>query len=155
MRGVSRPMRRAPTLAALALPAIALLSCVRPAAEGRSVESDTWRFSVFVRGVASWPYDMPEPRRAVLLHGYRSLAVGQSKEEVERILGAPDAEWFALMRSGSSEIRTPSWGYYVHREEAELARPGDKVVFVEFTPAGTLLRAYALNLDLPRIGADG
>jgi hypothetical protein len=150
-------MRTSSTLVCLLLSLIALLGCARPevVARGVTVERDKWCFSTFIGDIDSWPYDMPEPRHAALLKGYESLAIGQSKNEVKRHIGAPDAESFSTMRSGTNETHTSSWAYYVHREEAELARPGDKAVFVEFTSAGMLLRASACNLDLPEMEREG
>jgi len=113
---------------------------------GGERESSRYSFSSFIEGIKSFPYDAPASKQKELIEAFPKLELGMDKESVRHLLGEPDAEFFSY---GDRKEQVPvgsSWGYYLHRHEAELAdQMHDRTVFAYFDARDRLYRAVMDN----------
>ncbi len=73
-----------------------------------------------------------------------------NKEEVKKMLGEPDAEFFSYNTTRVKKYMGFSWGYYLRRHEAEHAYDNDQVVFIYFNPDEKLYWAKPDSIDMLR-----
>ncbi|MCC6695083.1 MAG: hypothetical protein IT365_05585 [Candidatus Hydrogenedentes bacterium] len=112
-----------------------------------SMPGPEFNFQTFIDGIASFPYDAPASKQEKVVEAFPQLKVGMDKDSVNTLLGDPDAEFLTYADDNEQDFQGSSWGYYLHRHEAELVdEKHDITVFVYFDANGKLERA---NLDEP------
>src|SRR5437879_3315919 len=79
---------------------------------------------------------------------YSKLQIGMKREEVEKLLAAPDFEDPGISRTYSEKRRWCGyqWGYYVSKTDINQAAMDDEGVFLSFDSSGKLTWAAPQNL---------
>jgi hypothetical protein len=107
-----------------------------------------YRFSDFLEHIDQFPYDAPPSRQEIILNNYARLRLGMQQAEVLATLGKPDAEFLNYNMTKSNLYLGSSWGYYLHRDEPELANARlDKAIFVSFDTDQRLRSVAPSNVD--------
>jgi hypothetical protein len=113
-----------------------------------SVTGPEFGFGSFIDSIPSFPYDAPASRQERIVDAFPKLEIGMEKERVRELLGDPDAEFLEYAGESEENFLGTSWGFYLHRHDAELVNDDhDRTVFVDFDASGKLHRA---SLDEPR-----
>ncbi len=113
-----------------------------------SVTGPEFGFGSFIDSIPSFPYDAPASRQERIVEAFPKLEIGMDKDRVKELLGDPDAEFLQYAGKNEDVFLGSSWGYYLHRHDAELVdEEHDRTVFVEFDASGKL---HQVRLDEPR-----
>ncbi|GEM_PF-2607234 len=130
-------------------------ACSKEPSVQRTVESPQYGFTVFINGIAKFPYEAPKARQEKVQGGYAQIKLGMNKEDVKKLLGEPDAEFMTYRASkGKETLASSSWAYYLARREIKFANEKyDKIVFIHFDANEKLYWAVPSNVErLARIG---
>ncbi len=115
---------------------------------GSSEESHDYRFSAFIENIGKFPYEAEAEKRKRVTGGFSKLTLGLNKDDVKKMLGEPDAEFFDYDTTRGKTYVGSSWGYYLRRHEAKYANDKyDQVVFIYFNPEEKLYLAIPDNID--------
>jgi hypothetical protein len=117
-------------------------------ATSHSVSGPEFSFGSFIDSIPSFPYDAPASRQERIVEAFPKLEIGMGKESVKELLGDPDVEFLQYAGESEEVFLGSSWGFYLHRHDAELVdEEHDKAVFVEFDASG---KVHQARLDEPR-----
>jgi outer membrane protein assembly factor BamE (lipoprotein component of BamABCDE complex) len=114
----------------------------------RSRESEKYSFTRFLENIGNFPYTANQSKVSRVRKGFRRLSLGMRKDDVRKIMGAPDAEMLNYKsKQESEELVDSTWAYYLKRFERNLANEGfDEVLVLYFKPNEELYWADPDNI---------
>jgi hypothetical protein len=85
---------------------LAFLSAILFSCKGKVIytryeeESQRYKFSEFIKNINGFPYEATVESREAAIKGFQKLTLGMDKEDVKKIIGEPDAEFFSYKATG-------------------------------------------------------
>ncbi len=114
---------------------------------GYEEESRNYQFSKFIKNIKTFPYEAAPEKRDKLVRDFPRISVGINKTAAKELIGEPDAEFYSYETAKGKKYAGSSWGYYLRRQQAELANEQyDKTVFLYFDPDDKLYWAHPDNI---------
>jgi hypothetical protein len=116
---------------------------------GYEEESLNYQFSKFIKNIPTFPYEATPEKRDKIVRGFSKISVGINKTTAKELIGEPDAEVYSYETTNGKKYSGSSWGYYLRRQQAELANEKyDQTVFLYFDPDEKLYWAHPDNIEL-------
>lgn len=113
-----------------------------------SRESERYRFSKFIESIETLPYTADQSKVSRVQEGFKRLSLGMRKEDVQKLMGNPDGEWFDYSLNGTDteEFTGSAWAYSLKRFDYDLASEEDQAINLYFKPNEELYWAYPVNV---------
>jgi outer membrane protein assembly factor BamE (lipoprotein component of BamABCDE complex) len=110
--------------------------------------SNKYNFGKFLDSITSFPYSALAEQQEHIKNNYKKLNIGMSKSAILNILPPPNAEFFTYQKNGDKEeFENSSWAYYLSRQEYNLGKDSDAVLFLYFNELEQLYWSIPDNIE--------